>query len=166
MLLLHLCKCLQGRSGFSLCAGAVPAAVVPSCPPMTPGGIGMVYLAACEPHPHPADCLFSKLTSLYCSSSPAANLCMCLLAVSVHTSTGQRPSLPLCLKGTPGPLQQCSPSGCPQKQSFIPVSNPFGPSHISKTRLDSLLLLQWGGCQLACCKPKLVTRRWIILCHL
>lgn len=99
---------------------------------------------------------FLKDHGLYCSNSPAANLCTCLLAVSLNTSTGQRPLLPLHLKGTPGPLQQCIPSRRPQKQSFIPVSNPFGPSHISKTRLDSLLLSQWGGCWLACCKPKLV----------
>lgn len=127
----------------------MPAAVVPSCPLRMPGGIGVVCLAACEPHPHLPNCLFSKTRRFYCSNSSAANLCVCLLAVSVHTSMGQRPSLPLRLKGTPGPLQQCSPSRCPQKQSFIPVSYPFGPSHAHKMRPDALLLAQCGGWWLA-----------------
>lgn len=150
MLLLHLCKFSQGRRGFPPCEGAVLAQ-------RTLGGITVTCPAACEPHP-PVRLLFLKDKEFVLFRQPSWQPLRVLGAVCRHRPPpGQRPSLPLRLEGIPGPLQQHSPSTCPQKQ-FHPCVQPLWTILCWRNEAEfpgALSMWEWW---LASSKPKLVAQ--------
>lgn len=123
----------QGRRG-PCCV----LAVVPHCPQKTPAGASVLCLAAWAVSP-PGQLSFPRNdNSVVLRAQLPTAVCACSWCLYTR---GVNTIAPFVLKRDPWTMSA--------------VPNPFGPSHISKTRLDSLLPLQWGGGWLACSKPKL-----------